>query len=49
MLCTSTRNEYCSDLLNVGPSNLDFDKVTSQNGRPLETAEKVNLTLIISK
>ena len=49
MLCTSTPNKCYSHLLNVGTSNLDFDKVTSQNGRPLETAEKVNLILIISK
>ena len=48
-------------LLNVEPSNLvflktyntEFDEIiitfTSQNGRPLEIEEKVNLTLLINK
>ena len=49
MLCTSTPNKYYLQLLDVGPSNLDFYSITGQNGRLLEAEEKVNLTLIITK
>ena len=54
-------NKSYAYLLNVEPSNLvflkiydtEFDKITvtymDQNGRLLETEDKVNLTLLINK
>ena len=61
VLYTFTPNKSYADLLNVEPSNLvflktyntEFDEIiitfTDQNGRPLETEYKVNLTLLINK
>ena len=54
-------NKSYADLFNVEPSNLvflktfntEFDGIittfTDQNGRPLETEDKFNLTLLINK
>ena len=54
-------NKSYAYLLNIEPSNLvfwktyniEFDEVilalTDQNSRPLETADKINLTLVINK
>ena len=55
-----TPNKYYASLLNVEPSNLEFLKTytefdeiittfTDQNGSPLETEDKVDLTLLINK
>ena len=61
VLYTFTPNKSYAYLLNVETSNLvfletyntEFDKIiisfTGQNGRPLETEDKVNLTLLINK
>ena len=61
VLYTFTPNKSYADLLNVEPSNLvflktyntEFDEITitftDQNGRPLETEYKINLTLLINK
>ena len=61
VLYTFTPNKSYAYLLNVETSNLvfletyntEFDKIiisfTDQNGRPLETEDKVNLTLLINK
>ena len=61
VLYTFTSNKSYAYLLNVETSNLvfletyntEFDKIiisfTDQNGRPLETEDKVNLTLLINK
>ena len=56
-----TPHKSCTYLLTVEPSNLvflkthstEFDETiitfTDQNGRPLETKDQVNLTLLINK
>ena len=55
-----TPNKYYASLLNVEPSDLEFLKTytefdeiittfTDQNGSPLETEDKVDLTLLINK
>ena len=55
-----TPNKYYASLLNVEPSNLEFLKTytefdeiittfSDQNGSPLETEDKVDLTLLINK
>ena len=61
VLYTFTSNKSYVYLLNVEPSNLVFSKtyniefdeiiitITNQNGRPLETEDKNNLTLLINK
>ena len=61
MLYTFFPNKFYAYLLNVEPSNLVFLKTyntvfdeititfTDQNGRRLETEDKVNLTLLINK
>ena len=61
VLYTFTPNKSYAYLLNVETSNLvfletyntEFDKIiisfTDQNGRPLETEDKINLTLLINK
>ena len=57
---TFTPNKSYTYLLNVEPSNLvlsktyntEFDEIrtfTDQNGRPIEIADNVNLTLLINK
>ena len=60
VLYTFTSNKSYAYLLNVEPSNFlflktynaEFDEIiktiTDQNGRPLEIAEKVDLTLLIT-
>ena len=60
VLYTFTPNKSYAYLLNVDPSNLvflktcntEFDEIIitfmSQNGRPLEIEDKVNLTLLIN-
>ena len=60
VLYTFTSNKSYAYLLNVDPSNLvflktcntEFDEIIitfmSQNGRPLEIEDKVNLTLLIN-
>ena len=61
VLCTFTPNKSYAYLLNIEPSSLVFLKTyniesdeiiitfTGQNGRPLETGHKVNLTLLVIK
>ena len=61
VLQTFTPNKSYAYLLNVEPSNLEFLKTydtefdeiiitfTDQNGRPLKTEDKVDLTLLINK
>ena len=61
VLYTFTLNKSYAYLLNVEPSNLmflkiyntEFDEImikfTDQNGRTLETVDKVNLTILINK
>ena len=61
ILCTFMPNKSYAYLLNVEPSdlaflktyNIEFDEIiitfTNQNGRTLETEDKVNLTLLINK
>ena len=61
MYYTLLHNKSYAYLFNVEPSNLIFLKTfntefdenittfTDQNGRPLETEGKVNLTLLINK
>ena len=61
VLYTFTLNKSYAYLLNVEPSNLMFLKIyntefdgimikfTDQNGRTLETVDKVNLTILINK
>ena len=61
VLYICTPNKFYVSLLNVEPSNLVFLKIyktefdgttitfTDQNGRPLETEDKVNLKLLINK
>ena len=61
VLHTFIPNKSHAYLLNVEPSNLVFSKTynrefnqiilkfTDQNGRPLKTEDKVNLTLLINK
>ena len=61
VLQTFTPNKSYAYLLNVEPSNLEFLKTydtefdeiiitfTDQNGRPLKTEDKLDLTLLINK
>ena len=61
MLYASTHNKCYAYVKNVEPSNLvllktyntEFDYIfinyTDQNGKPLETEDKVSLTVLINK
>ena len=61
VIYTFTPNNFFTYLLNVEPSNLMFSKTyntvfddititfTDQNGKPIETDNKVNLTLLFDK